>query len=150
MYLFINGTLVVDMGGTHSALHASVWLEEAYGEGLYVANSADETLDPTLIANASDKNGNGTISWAEYLGLEEGGIYSFDFFQMERNATASDFAIYTNIKVMNAAAVPGKTAYLNGTELAYGAMVPGNSEVEYGFSLTNTSSEVSMKVSNMP
>ena len=122
VYLYINGKLVIDDGGTHERDKAYVYLEQAVGSGEFVYKYSDATEGKT---------------WAEYLGLKEGETYTFDFFQMERRTNYSNFAIWTNIKVVNSSAVPNKKAYQNGRELIYGSFVPQNSEVTYGFELTN-------------
>lgn len=122
VYLYINGKLVIDDGGTHEKDAAYVYLEQAVGSGEYDYEYGNATEGKT---------------WAEYLGLKEGETCTFDFFQMERRTNDSNFAIWTNIKVVNSSAVPNKKAYQNGRELIYGSFVPQNSEVTYGFELTN-------------
>lgn len=81
-----------------------------------------------------------TKTIAEWLGLKEGEVYDFDFFQMERNHYDSNFGIYTNIEILDASAATQKTAYdASGKELAYGQSVAKGSDVTYGFTLTNNS-----------
>ena len=126
VYLYINGKLVIDDGGTHEQDTAYVYLEQAVGSGQYDYEYGDAAEGRT---------------WAEYLDLKEGETYTFDFFQMERRTNDSNFAIWTNIKVVNSSAVPNKKAYQNGRELIYGSFVPQNSEVTYGFELTNDGNE---------
>lgn len=126
VYLYINGKLVIDDGGIHSQNTAYVYLEQDVGSGEFVYEYDNATKGQT---------------WAEYLGLKEGETYTFDFFQMERRTNDSNFAIWTNIKVVNSSAVPNKKAYQNGRELIYGSFVPQNSEVTYGFELTNDGNE---------
>lgn len=123
--LFINGILVIDDTGIHGAHESEIYLES------FVRSTSGQhyKVSPTV----TDSN----MTWAEYLGLEEGKLYRFDFFQMERNRTESNFSMYTNMNVVDSSAVPQKKAYLNGQELTYGAFVPQDSEITYGFSLTN-------------
>ena len=47
---------------------------------------------------------------AEELGLEEGGVYSFDFYYMERHTTESELKVVTNINVLDAEAILTKGA----------------------------------------
>ena len=77
-YLFINNQLVIDLGGAHLAQEKTVALEEPVSEG------ADQT-------------------WAQYLGLEDGKTYNFDFFYMERHTDNSDFMVSTNIDLKSRA-----------------------------------------------
>ncbi len=57
---------------------------------------------------------------AEELGLEEGGVYSFDFYYMERHTTESELKVVTNINVLDAEAILTK-----GASGAYYAPVSG-------------------------
>ncbi len=76
---------------------------------------------------------------AEVCGLEEGGIYSFDFFYMERHGTAANLSIETNIRVADTSMITEKKAYQNGHEIGYDGVVDYNSPVEYTFSIFNNS-----------
>ena len=135
VYLYINNKLVIDDGGIHGQSTSEVYLEDSVGTGTNVTSqTTGSTNDQT---------------WAQYLGLEEGGIYDFDFFQMERNVTESNFSIYTNINVVDSSAVPQKKVYQNGQELIYGSFVPQNSEVTYGFELTNNGGSNSSPIKNL-
>lgn len=132
VYLYINGKLVIDAGGIHDKDNSEVYLENRAGTGTRVVN----------VGSTSE-------TWAEYLELEEGGIYRFDFFQMERNLTESNFSIYTNINVVDSSAVPQKKVYQNGQELIYGSFVPQGSDVTYGFELTNNGGTNDTAVTNL-
>lgn len=76
---------------------------------------------------------------AEICGLEEGGIYSFDFFYMERHGTAANLSIETNIRVADTSLITEKKAYQDGQEIAYDGVVNYNRPVEYTFSVYNNS-----------
>ena len=71
-YLFINNKLAIDLGGAHTSETSTIALDEPVSDG------SDQT-------------------WAQYLGLEDGNSYNFDFFYMERHTDYSDFAVTTNI-----------------------------------------------------
>ena len=114
VYLFINRKLALDLGGTHSAVSGEIYLE----------NTCEQDSSKT---------------WAEYLGLEEGKMYDFNFFYMERHTEGSDLSIETNIRVYRAEAVPQKNAYdANGKLIPYNGIVPANSKITYEFVLTNS------------
>ncbi|WP_455537619.1 fibro-slime domain-containing protein [Terrisporobacter sp.] len=112
VYLFINGKLALDIGGQHSQEPGVVKLEDPY---------------------------NNNQTWAQYLGLEEGKIYDFNFFYMERHTTESNMSIKSNIRVYDAAAVPQKNAYVGNDKLPYGGLVAQGTTVNYEFVLNNTS-----------
>ena len=128
VFLYINGKLVIDNSGIHTKEVSRIDLESKV-KSTANSNFMNEDYDQTGVTD--------NTTWAEYLGLQEGEIYSFNFFQMERNRTSSNFAMWTNIKVVDSSAVPQKKAYLNGQELTYGAFVPQQSDITYGFVLTN-------------
>lgn len=127
--VYINGILVIDNSGVHGINKSEIFLE---------SNVMDTRGDHYKVNPTTGINRNTT--WAEYLGLQEGELYRFDFFQMERHVTDSNFAMFTNMNVIDSSAVPQKKAYLNGQELQYGAFVPQNSEITYGFTLNNNGS----------
>ncbi len=58
---------------------------------------------------------------AEELGLEEGGVYNFDFYYMERHTTESELKVVTNINVLDAEAILTK-----GASGAYYALAAGD------------------------
>jgi hypothetical protein len=75
------------------------------------------------------------------LALEEGGVYSFDFFYMERHGAGSNLRIVTNMQVTGEGLNVEKSAYQNGIEIAKNGIVNVNLPVEYGFKITNDSLE---------
>lgn len=128
VYLFINKKLALDIGGAHTAKRDKVELESKCTIGDY-----------------TDK------TWAEYLGLQEGKIYDFNFFYMERHTTQSNMDMKTNIRVYNAAAVPQKNAYVQNDnkeykQIPYGGLIRAGKEITYEFVLTNTSD---LKITNL-
>lgn len=115
VYLFINNKLALDIGGQHEQIADSVYLEQE--------------------CTASDASTGQT--WAEYLGLEEGNIYDFNFFYIERHTTYANMEIKTNIHVYDPEAVPQKNAYVGDEQIPYGGYVAQGTKINYEFVLTN-------------
>lgn len=115
VYLFINNKLALDIGGQHEQIADSVYLERQ--------------------CTASDASTGQT--WAEYLGLEEGNIYDFNFFYIERHTTYANMEIKTNIHVYDPEAVPQKNAYVGDEQIPYGGYVAQGTKINYEFVLTN-------------
>ena len=80
VFAYINGQLVVDLGGVHETQEGCVW-------------SASKVSDPTSeCPDAKD--------WAfdlDQLGLVPGQTYPLDFFFAERHVTQSNFTIETSL-----------------------------------------------------
>ena len=73
---------------------------------------------------------------ADKLGLEDGELYSFDFFYMERHTTVSNIRIQTNMTLLQADAKPSVVFKdKNGNELADGSKVPAGDEVNLEYNL---------------
>ena len=117
-----------------------------YSENLYFTFIGDD--DVYLYVNGKrivDLGGTHPISKvvvnlndvAEVCGLEEGGIYSFDFFYMERHGTAANLSIETNIRVADADMITEKKAYQKGQEVSFDGMVDHVLPVDYTFSIFN-------------
>ncbi len=104
VYLYIDGTRVLDLGGAHSISACTISLNDV----------------------------------AAVLGMQDGGVYDFDFFYMERHGTAANFGIETNIKVVDPSIVTDKLAYQHGAALAQGAYIDAKSPVTYEFHIKNT------------
>ncbi|MDO4334140.1 MAG: fibro-slime domain-containing protein [Eubacteriales bacterium] len=78
-------------------------------------------------------------SLAEELELEEGGIYDFDFFYLERHTDYANLRVITNIKILEPGALVSKTAYdETGKELPTGSTVAAGTTVYYALKMTNT------------
>lgn len=129
--LYIDGKLVIDMSGLYDEEQAYVALES------YVDNSKNEEVDAKNIKTVAYTDSEGK-TWAQYLGLQEGQVYSFHFFHMERQNWGSAFQMYTNL--LGSAVETEKKAFdSNGNKLPYGAQVEQNENITYGFELTNVS-----------
>lgn len=85
-YLFINGELVLDMGGTHSAAEASIKLND------YV-NAAREKVAEAKAAGVEPTARDAALA------LESGKSYSFDFYYLQRKGPEANLRIETNIAV---------------------------------------------------
>lgn len=73
VYLFVNSTLTLDLGGAHLPASRIVYINE-------------------LIENGAIRNADGSP-------IEDGDVLDFDLFYMERHSTASNLKIHTNIMV---------------------------------------------------
>lgn len=148
VYLYIDGKLVIDMGGLHNDEGAFVSLEskvtsEGNGFNTNVPRDNPGNSYTYMYSDAEDK------TWAEYLGLEEGETYDFHFFHMEREDCGSNFNMFTNIRIANPTAVPEKVAFdQSGSQIAYGGYVEQNANITYGFKMTN-GSESGKPITNM-
>ena len=117
VYLFINGELVLDIGGAHSITKEKININD------YV-KAAQAGL-------AGDKARN------DALNLEDGEICTFDFFYMERHGYGANCRIATNMRVTDPSLIVDKTAKQDGEKISYGGSVTTDSPVEYIFNLTN-------------
>ncbi len=122
VYLFINGELVMDIGGAHTISTALIELNE------YVQAARAEVAE----------KGEDASSRAKALALVEGNSYSFDFYYLERHGTASNMRIFTNFRVTDSSVEPLKKAYQDDMEVNYGGIVDADKPVEYAFALKNT------------
>ncbi len=120
VYLFINGQLVLDIGGAHS-----------------IAKYRMEVNDYVNAARTAVANGS-TNERDLALALVDGETYDFDFYYMERHAFGANMRISTNMRVVDPALGVDKTAYQDGAEINYGGVVNGDEIIEYGFAATNT------------
>ncbi|MGN1218468.1 MAG: fibro-slime domain-containing protein, partial [Phocaeicola sp.] len=120
VYLFINGQLVMDIGGAHGIT------AERFNLNTYVeAAKANVAAGSTSLRDQA-------------LNLQEGQNYSFDFYYMERHGYGANMRIVTNIHVTDPEMKTEKVAYQNEKQLDYGSIVDKMSPIEYGFKLTNS------------
>ena len=123
VYLFINGELVLDIGGAHGITKVEMSLND------YVNAAYQKIASGTNVTERDRK-----------LALEDGKSYNFDFFYMERHGYGANMRIFTNFEVSAHGAEAKKHAYQSG-ELQSGSTVDTTSLVEYGFAITNTAAE---------
>lgn len=136
VYLYINGQLVIDIGGTHGASSCNMYLDDYVDWAWRVRNGEEEYKgEPYSSLSAKDR------ARVDALALEEGGVYSFDFFYMERHGVGSNLRILTNIEVSEDGLDVDKFAYQNGAEIVDNGMVNADEMIEYGFSITNNSED---------
>lgn len=122
VYLFINGELVMDIGGGHTIATALIELNE------YVQAARAEVAE----------KGDEASPRAKALALVEGNSYPIDFYYLERHGTAANMRIFTNIRVTDSSVEPIKKAYQDDIEVNYGGIVDADEPVEYAFALKNT------------
>lgn len=134
VYVFINGQLVVDIGATHSATTYEMDLDD-YVDWAWAVKNGTKTYKGSYYSalSADDK------ARVDGLCLVTGGVYSFDFFYMERHGIGSNLRIITNMEITESGLAVDKFAYQNGNEVADNGMVDVDQMIEYGFSITNNS-----------
>ncbi len=124
VYLFINGELVLDLGGGHSISSCSFNVND------YVAWAREVLKNPSDYTEAE-------IARAEALDLENGEIASFDFYYMERHGFGANMRIVTNMHITDPDLRVEKTAYQGGKQIEYGGIVDADDPIEYNFKLNN-------------
>lgn len=128
VYLFINGQLVLDIGGAHASTGFEINLNDYVSEARANVERLENDGDPNTNPTARDYA----------LALEEGQIATFDFYYMERHGWGSNMRIVTNLRITEPGMQTNKSAYQNGEEIAYGGLVDGDQPVEYQFEIKNT------------
>lgn len=136
VYLFINGQLVLDIGGTHAATLCKIHLDDYVDWAWAIKNGTAQYKGKNYADLSSDDRAR-----VDGLALLEGGVYSFDFFYMERHGAGSNLRIVTNIQVTAEGLNVDKTAYQNDIEVAENGIVDVRIPVEYGFKITNDTSK---------
>ena len=141
VYLFINGQLVLDIGGAHAVTGTQMELNNYVNWAWGLKNNPTEYAKLT----AAEKER------VNALALVEGNAYSFDFYYMERHGYGSNMRIFTNFRLVSGDIAADKTVYKNendvATELPYGSVVQANDVLEYGFNLTNV---ITATIENTP
>lgn len=128
VYLFINGQLVLDIGGGHSISNCSLNVNE------YVTWARDVVKNPSGHTALE-------IERANALNLEDGEIASFDFFYMERHGYGANCRIVTNMHITDPALRVDKTANQGGKDVEYGGIIDADDPIEYNFALTNAGNQ---------
>lgn len=119
VYLFINGQLVLDIGGAHGIAGFRINLNDYVDVAR--ANVAAGSRNQRDLA----------------LALADGGIYSFDFYYMERHGWGSNMRIVTNIRVVEKGMLVSKDGAQLGADLNTNDIINPDEPVEYTFTLTN-------------
>ena len=134
VYLFINGQLVLDIGGTHSATLSKIKLDDyvnwawAVKRGTILYKGMNYSQLP-----AADR------ARVDALALKKGDVYSFDFFYMERHGAGANLRIVTNIQVTGKGMNVDKTAFQDGIEIPENGTIDPEKSIEYAFRITNDS-----------
>ena len=149
VYLFVNGELVLDIGGAHSITKVgfnmndyvdkarSILVNNESLPGYYTGMSESEfkaLLDASSLDDATKEE---YLRWYK-LDLADGQSYPIDFYYMERHGYGANMRIATNIVMTDPSMQTNKTAYQNGEEIPYGGVADKATLVEYGFSITNS------------
>ena len=159
VYMFVNGELVLDIGGAHSITDVSFYMNdyvEASSKVLgsltgYMPEMSDAELARVLADNGITSSytfGGKTYDIAELnrlhkLNLVDGHAYSIDFYYMERHGWGANMRIATNIVMTDPTMTTDKNAYqgqnANGeyVEVEYGGLVDDSSPINYEFAITN-------------
>lgn len=128
VYLFINGQLVLDIGGAHTVTGTKMNLNDY----VYWARELKADADAYADLEKEEK------ARVDALALVEGDTYSFDFYYMERHGWGSNMRIFTNFQLASGEIEAAKTAEQNDKGLSYGSVVDEEENVEYTFTLKNT------------
>lgn len=87
VFAFINGRLVVDVGGIHEPHTGSITINAAADSGSLPAAALNAT--PVTVTLTAAKTQSPIASGG--LGLADGGMYTIDLFQAERHVTGSNY-----------------------------------------------------------
>ncbi len=124
VYLFINGELVLDIGGGHSVSTCRFNVND------YVNWAEGVLANPTAYTETD-------VARANALKLEDGEIASFDFYYMERHGYGANCRIVTNMHITDPSLRVEKKAYQAGKEIEFGGLVDGATPIEYRFVANN-------------
>ena len=138
VYLFINGELVLDIGGAHSVTDVSLNVND-YVDWARRVKAGTETYKGKTYDQLTGED----KARVDALNLKDGQKYTFDFYYMERHGWGSNCRIATNIVVTDPALDTDKQGYqgtdVNGdpVEVLYGGIVDVTKPVGYSFKITN-------------
>ena len=149
VYLFINGELVLDIGGAHSITTVKFSMNDYVDEARkvlvnnenlpgYYTGMSDSEFKALLDASSLDDATKAEYTRWYKLDLADGQSYAIDFYYMERHGTGANMRIATNIVMTDPSMQTEKTAYQNGEEIPYGGVADKDTLVEYSFSITNS------------
>lgn len=124
VYLFINGQLVLDIGGAHGITKQRIDIDE-YVKAAKI--NCDKAISEGRTPDLRDQK----------LNLQKDQVCDFDFFYMERHGYGANCRISTNMIITDPSIDVDKTAYQDGNEIIYGGVVNSNDPIEYQFKLEN-------------
>jgi fibro-slime domain-containing protein len=91
VFVYINKTLAVDLGGTHQRAQGSITLDATNGTGYSCDYAAPGITNAALGAcDSTTQSGGGHVV---NLGLAPGSVYEIAVFQAERHTTASNYQL---------------------------------------------------------
>ncbi len=171
VYLFINGELVLDLGGAHPIatqrisindyVDAAKIIVDKKTNELHEAGLTDDVIEEVMLEKDVSKiteklkkagmsedeistfmQDNPTGYSRDYkLNLVDGETYPFDFYYMERKGYGANLKVMTNMKVTDTQISGDKDAYQNGSLLPNGSGISFNTPVEYAFKVTNNGTD---------
>lgn len=134
VFVYINGQLVIDLGGTHGAANYRMNLDDYVNWAKGIRDNGEKFNGKTYAQlSKADK------ARVDALCLVTGSVYSFDFFYMERHGHGSNLRIITNMKIVEPGLDVNKQAWQDDTEIANHGLFDASKTVEFGFSITNNS-----------
>ena len=169
VYLFINGELVLDIGGAHSITSVYIDVNDyvnaaatalaplakyGYHKDMTIdqfdqwisasqIQYLDKEFNPTgeVVANPYSAAEIAQFKRQHKLNLSDGQICQFDFYYMERHGWGANMRIVTNMHITDPKLKVEKSAHQFGEEIEYGGVIDPTSSVEYNFTLTNTGNQ---------
>jgi fibro-slime domain-containing protein len=90
VWIFINKTLAVDLGGTHGSATGVITLDPSDGSGYVCDFVAPGPPSPTSVCDSAARTGGGHVV---NLGLQRGALYEVAVFHAERHTSASAYAL---------------------------------------------------------
>ena len=161
VYLFINGELVLDIGGAHSitkvGFNTNDYVDAARSTlnklSGYYAGMEDEDFERVLSNNGITGDTAKEYRRLHKLNLVDGKSYTIDFYYMERHGWGANMRIATNIVMTDPALETNKQAFQgtdgNGEpiEVEFGSLVDDSQPIDYSFTITNRGNTKMYKMS---
>lgn len=134
VYVFLNGQLAIDIGGTHGNTGYDMALDDYVDWANSVKYNGVKYKGKTYSQlAAADK------ARVDAFCMVVGGVYSFDFFYMERHGVGSNLRIMTNMYIVESGLDVEKSAYQEGIKVDNNGIADADGPLEYCFSITNNS-----------
>jgi fibro-slime domain-containing protein len=93
VFVFVNKTLAVDLGGTHQRAQGGIMLDASNGTGFSCDFVAPGAGNASMGLAAACDPTTGTVGHTVNLGLAKGSIYEIAVFQAERHTTESNYQL---------------------------------------------------------
>ena len=127
VYLFINGQIVLDIGGAHTVTGTQMNVND-YVHWARALKNDEESYN--ALSDTMKQRVNA-------LAINEGDKCTFDFYYMERHGYGSNMRIFTNIRVSSTDIETTKQAYQEEVEGSLSDTALQNDTLEYCYTLTN-------------